>query len=247
MPSLYYDEPLPLWNACSPLRRPPGWSRGRIGDKPPPMSCRSNCAGSDRRAERVAGESNNEKIVAPLHLFSSCRHSRLRAPRCAFPHRSLPATAPSACSAVARRAARQSGGHRGPGLDLHCSQALRPPSIDRLLSRENCVSLGACNRAFQWFGRCVSYPSPLASANGNFDLVPDAAVLHELGAPLGSISPCAAPVVQAGQGSATALFYGSACRFRTIQVCPKDRRVLPRHPDSAVCWHTGSGGSPCSI
>jgi hypothetical protein len=29
----------------------------------------------------------------------------------------------------------------------------------------------------------VNYPSPLAPANGDFDLVPDAAVLHELGAP----------------------------------------------------------------
>jgi hypothetical protein len=29
--------------------------------------------------------------------------------------------------------------------------------------------------------------------------VPDAAVLYELGAPLGSISPCAAPIAQAGK------------------------------------------------
>ena len=63
------------------------------------------------------------------------------------------------------------------------AKALRPPSIDRLLGRENCVSLGASNRAFQWFGRCVNYPSPLAPANGNFDLVPDAAVLQGLGTP----------------------------------------------------------------
>src|SRR4029077_20024925 len=31
--------------------------------------------------------------------------------------------------------------------------------------------------------------------------VPDAAVLYELGAPLGSISPCAAPIAQAGKGA----------------------------------------------
>jgi hypothetical protein len=37
----------------------------------------------------------------------------------------------------------------------------------------------------------------LASANGDFDLVLDAAVLHELGAPHGSISPCAARIAQA--------------------------------------------------
>jgi hypothetical protein len=116
-----------------------------------------------------------------------------------FPHRSFPATAPCARSAAARRAARQSGGHRGPGLDLHCSQAFRPPPVDRFLSRENCVSLGTFNRAFPWLGRCVSNPSPLAPANGDFDLVPDATVLHELGAPHGSISPCAAPIAQAGK------------------------------------------------
>jgi hypothetical protein len=45
----------------------------------------------------------------------------------------------------------------------------------------------------------VSNPSPLAPANGDFDLVPDAAVLHELGAPHGSISPCAARIAQAGK------------------------------------------------
>ena len=142
----------------------------------------------------------------------------------------------------------QSGKHRGPGLQPHCAQALRPPSIDRLLGRENCVSLGASNRAFQWFGRCVNYPSPLASANGNFDLVPDAAVLHELGAPLGSISPCAVPIAQAVWWSAaTSLLrtgdsqrhgmareqrrsrpvHGSTHRFRTIQARPKDWLTLP--------------------
>jgi hypothetical protein len=155
-------------------------------------------------------------------------HAQRRSLTRAFTATVLGSEDPNAtCARPARRAASQSGRHRGPGLQLHCAQALRPPSIDRFLGRENCVSLGASNRAFQRFGRCVNCPSPLASANGNFDLVLDAAVLHELGAPLGPISPCAAPVAQAGQGSATALFRSSARRFRTIQVCPKDRLTLP--------------------
>src|SRR5262249_21337673 len=36
-------------------------------------------------------------------------------------------------------------------------------------------------------------------------------------------------------------------RFRTIQVHPKDLRVLPGHPEPAVSWHSGfREGSPCS-
>src|SRR5262249_6609388 len=31
-------------------------------------------------------------------------------------------------------------------------------------------------------------------------------------------------------------------RFRTIQVCPKDLRALPRHPEPAVSWHSGFRG-----
>jgi hypothetical protein len=31
-------------------------------------------------------------------------------------------------------------------------------------------------------------------------------------------------------------------RFRTIQVCPKDLRVLPGHPELAVSWHSGFRG-----
>src|SRR5215813_12489268 len=30
--------------------------------------------------------------------------------------------------------------------------------------------------------------------------------------------------------------------FRTIQVCPKDLRALPVHPESAVSWHSGFRG-----
>ena len=65
----------------------------------------------------------------------------------------------------------------------------------------------------------MNYRSPLASANGNFDLVPDAVVLQDL-VPLGSISPCAAPIAQAGKLRVLA----PNLRFRTIQVYPKDRR-----------------------
>jgi hypothetical protein len=31
-------------------------------------------------------------------------------------------------------------------------------------------------------------------------------------------------------------------RFRTIQACPKDLRVLPPHPEPAVSWHSGFRG-----
>src|SRR5256884_2854033 len=31
-------------------------------------------------------------------------------------------------------------------------------------------------------------------------------------------------------------------RFRTIQVCPKDLRALPGHPEPAVSWHSGFRG-----
>ena len=34
--------------------------------------------------------------------------------------------------------------------------------------------------------------------------------------------------------------------FRTIQVCSKDLRALPVHPEPAVSWHSGfRGGAPC--
>src|SRR5262249_6600765 len=36
----------------------------------------------------------------------------------------------------------------------------------------------------------------------------------------------------------------SSRRFRTIQVCPKDLRVLPEHPEPAVSWHSGFGEEP---
>ena len=31
-------------------------------------------------------------------------------------------------------------------------------------------------------------------------------------------------------------------RFRTFQVCPKDLRALPVHPEPAVSWHSGLRG-----
>ena len=35
--------------------------------------------------------------------------------------------------------------------------------------------------------------------------------------------------------------------FRTIQICPKDLRALPGHPEPEVSWHSGfREGSPCS-
>jgi hypothetical protein len=146
---------------------------------------------------------------------------------------------------AARAGPANQGGIKAPACSL-----IRPPSIDRLLSREKCVSLGTFDRAFPWLGRCVSNPSPLAPANGDFDLVPDATVLHELGAPLrlnstmcgvdrasaASLPPQRPPGRTGGfrngmgwlEGSAAATAsMTSARRFRTIQVCPKDRLTFP--------------------
>lgn len=61
----------------------------------------------------------------------------------------------------------------------HVAQAPLPPPVDGLLSRENCRPTGALNGSLNRFGRCVDDPSPLASANGHFDLILDATVLHE--------------------------------------------------------------------
>src|SRR5215831_18678681 len=36
--------------------------------------------------------------------------------------------------------------------------------------------------------------------------------------------------------------YLDLARFRTIQVCPKDLRELPVHPEPAVSWHSGFRG-----
>jgi ABC-type uncharacterized transport system substrate-binding protein len=33
-----------------------------------------------------------------------------------------------------------------------------------------------------------------------------------------------------------------SCDFRTFQVCPKDLRALPGHPEPAVSWHSGFRG-----
>ena len=114
-----------------------------------------------------------------------------------------PARRSAHCSGAAERTAMSSPALRrlagGRQLGLADVPVIRLEEI-KMRKFESYRPSHASDRAFQRFGRCVSNPSPLAPANCDFDLVPDATVLHELGAPLGSISPCAAPVVQAGQG-----------------------------------------------
>src|SRR6266704_2587924 len=50
------------------------------------------------------------------------------------------------------------------------------------------------------------------------------------------------PLQRVGGGAEKAWTGQLAARFRTIQVCPKDLRALPGHPEPAVSWPGGFRG-----
>ena len=54
--------------------------------------------------------------------------------------------------------------------------------------------------------------------------------------------PFAVPRCAILEVGGTAVLAAPPPRFRTIQVCPKDLRELPGHPEPAVSWHSGFRG-----